>query len=115
MSTFNAVERKKLTKLSAAIQLIRDVDSEMPLGQIMFFLTVAQNEGKSLREIAEACGFLVGTASRYMANLMFIPKYRQNAGVSLIHAYDNPTDRRQKVVVLTPAGKKLIEGLIEGS
>ncbi len=115
MGTFNAVETKRITKLGAVIQLIRDVDSEMPLGQIMFFLTVAQNEGKSLREIAAACDLLIGTASRYMANLMFIPKYRQNAGVSLIHAYDNPVDRRQKVVVLTPAGRKLIEGLIAGA
>ena len=114
MNTISTKDRVKINKVEEIIKKISELDSEMPLGQIKFFLAVAKNEGSSLRDITAQCGLLMGTASRYMANLMFIPKYRQNAGVSLIHAYDNPVDRRQKVIVLTPAGKSLVEGLIEG-
>lgn len=114
MNSMSIKDRNKVSRLEEVFRKISEVDAEMPLGQIKFFLAVAKNEGSSLRDITAQCGLLMGTASRYMANLMFIPKYRQNAGVSLIHAYDNPVDRRQKVIVLTPAGKKLVEGLIEG-
>ena len=79
----------------------------------MFFITVAQNEGKSLKEIAERCELLIPSASRYLASLMYISGYRQNAGVSLVTAYDNPIDRRSKIIQLTPEGRKLVEGLIE--
>lgn len=114
MNNMSTQDRVKINKVETVINRISEIDNEMPLGQIRFFLAVAKNEGQSLRDITTQCGLLVGTASRYMANLMFIPKYRQNAGVSLIHAYDNPVDRRQKIIVLTPAGKKLVEGLIDG-
>lgn len=114
MNNISLKDRNRIGKIEEVIRKVSEIDAEMPLGQIRFFLAVARGEGSSLREIAAQCDLLMGTASRYMANLMFIPKYRQNAGVSLIHAYDNPVDRRQKVIILTPAGKKLVEGLIEG-
>ena len=114
MNKLTLTERVSLNKVETIIGKISAVDSEIPLGQIKFLIAVAKNEGSSLREISGQCDLLMGTASRYMANLMFIPKYRQQAGVSLIHAYDNPVDRRQKVIVLTPAGKTFVEDLIKG-
>jgi len=111
MKKLTTEERVKVNKVLGAVQAVRSLDSEMPLGQLVFFLTVAKNEGAPLREIAEQCNMLMGTASRYMANLQFIPRYRQQAGVSLIEAFDNPADRRQKVIVLTPAGRTLLEDL----
>lgn len=111
---FDKGQRIKLSKVALLIAAIRKIDAEMPLGQVMFFITVAQNEGKSLKEIAERCELLMPSASRYMASLMFIVGSRQTGGVSLIHAIDNPIDRRQKIITLTPAGRKLVEGLIEG-
>jgi DNA-binding MarR family transcriptional regulator len=111
MKTLNTQDRVKINKVLAAVQAVRNLDAEMPLGQLVFFLTVAKNEGAPLREIAAQCDMLMGTASRYMSNLQFIPRYRQQAGVSLIEAFDNPADRRQKVIVLTPAGRTLLEDL----
>jgi len=115
MSTpLSTQDRVKINKIETIVKRITAVDESMPLGQVRFLLAVAKNEGKSLRDITAECDMLVGTSSRYLANLMFIPKYRQNAGVSLVQAYENPVDRRQKVISLTPAGKKFVEGLIGG-
>lgn len=112
---FTKGQRIELSRIASLISAIRKVDAEMPLGQVMFFIAVAQNEGKSLKEIAERCELLIPSASRYLASLMFISGYRPNAGVSLVTAYDNPIDRRQKIISLTPEGRKLVEGLIERS
>jgi len=108
-------DRIKLNKLESIFKSITAIDESMPLGQVRFLIAVAKNEGKCLKDITTECGMLVGTSSRYLANLMFIPKYRQNAGVALVRAYESPIDRRQKIIVLTPAGKKLVERLIESS
>jgi DNA-binding MarR family transcriptional regulator len=111
MKALTKTERIQVNKVLNMVNTVRNLDSEMPLGQLVFFLTVAKNEGAPLRDIAAECGMLMGTASRYMSNLQFIPRYRQQAGVSLIEAFDNPADRRQKVIVLTPAGRALLEDL----
>lgn len=113
-TSFDKGQRVKISKIASLITAIRKVDAEMPLGQVMFFIAVAQNEGKSLKEIAELCGLLIPSASRYLASLSYISGYRQSGGVSLVHATEHPLDRRQKVIVLTVAGRKLIEGLIGG-
>lgn len=112
--SFDKGQRIKISKVATLIAAIRKVDAEMPLGQVMFFITVSQNEGKSLKEIAELCGLFIPSASRYLASLSYISGYRQSGGVSLVHATEHPLDRRQKVIVLTVAGRKLIEGLIGG-
>ena len=112
--SFDKGSRVKLSKVASLIAAIRKVDAEMPLGQVLFFITVAQNEGKSLKDIAKRCELLMPSASRYLDKLMFVAKKDVNGGVSLLHAIDNPINRRQKIISLTVAGRKLVEGLIEG-
>lgn len=113
-TSFDKGQRIKISKIASLIGAIRKVDAEMPLGQVMFFITVAQNEGKSLKEVAERCELLMPSASRYLDKLMFVNNNSKGGGVSLLHAVDNPMDRRSKIITLTVAGKKLVEGLIEG-
>jgi len=111
---FDKGQRIKLSKVVALIAAIRKIDPRMPLGEVMFFITTAQNEGKSLKELAERCEILMPAASNYLDDLMFISGKNKGVGVSLLTAYDNPIDRRQKIITLTPAGRKLVENLIEG-
>lgn len=82
----------------------------MPVDQIVFFLVAAKNEGLSLREIAEQAGVNANTASRYLANLSDLNRFKQ-PGLKLLEAYDNPMNRRMKIIKLTEDGKKVIESL----
>jgi DNA-binding MarR family transcriptional regulator len=108
----------KLSKISAAqvnkslkvIDVFRELDPMMPIGQVAFFLTAAKNEEMTLSEIAERSGLAIATASRYLANLTGLDRYKQE-GLNLLDAYDNPMNRRQKLVVLTDAGRKLFSKL----
>jgi DNA-binding MarR family transcriptional regulator len=92
------------------IEIFRHLDIEMPVGQIAFFLNAAKLEGSSLREISDAAGTKITTASRYLSNLGSRNRFRQE-GLGLLDAYENPENRRQKVVVLTDQGRKVLEML----
>jgi len=113
-TVFDKNQRISINKITTLIAKLRKIDIGMVLGEALFFLVVSQNEGKSLKEIAERCDLLIPTASRYLDHLMYVAGSKPNAGVSLLHAIDNPMNRRQKIITLTVAGRKLIEGLIEG-
>lgn len=92
-------------------EVFRHLDAEMPAGQIVFFLNAAKLQGAHLREIADASGTKVTTASRYLANLSEKDQYRQN-GLGLLRSYENPENRRMKIVELTEAGQELLQALV---
>jgi DNA-binding MarR family transcriptional regulator len=90
--------------------VFRNLDIEMPIGQIVFFLTAAKLEGGSLREIAQASGAKMTTASRYLSNLSPKDAYRP-AGLNLLIARENPMNRRMKVIRLTDEGNRVLAAL----
>ena len=99
---------KKITFLSK----FRVLESSMPVGQMVFFLVAAVNEGESLGVIAKQSGTPTSTASRYLTNLSF--KQRNGEpGLKLLDAVDNPEYRSSKMITLTPEGRKLMEEIIE--
>lgn len=87
--------------LSAARQL----NPEMPLPQLLCLLIIAeQKEGMSLSEVARRAGIGLATASRYVASLGKINRHREE-GLNLVEAYENPMERRQKIIRLTTKGR----------
>jgi DNA-binding MarR family transcriptional regulator len=92
-------------------EVFRSLDVEMPVGQIVFFLNAAKLEGAHLREIADASGTKITTASRYLANLGEKDQFRQS-GLGLLKAYENPENRRMKIIELTEAGQELLVALV---
>ncbi|MES2048891.1 MAG: hypothetical protein V4447_10850 [Pseudomonadota bacterium] len=102
----------EINKLLKLFEVFRHLDVEMPIGQLVFFLTAAKLEGASMREIADASGTKTSTASRYLANLEAKDQFRQS-GLNLLHSYDNPANRRCKVIQLTQEGKKLLRTIID--
>lgn len=108
----------KLSKVSATqvnkhlkvVDVFREIDFMMPIGQIKFFLESAKNEGNTLTDIANLSELPLATASRYLANLTQIDRYKQ-PGLALLDAYENPMNRRQKIIVLTELGRKVIDKL----
>lgn len=84
---------------------IRQVDPEMPLAQAMCLFVIAEkDEGLSLTELSKKVGIGMATASRYVASLNNITRYKTE-GLRLVESFEDPMERRKKIIRLTPKGK----------
>ncbi|WP_210092396.1 MarR family winged helix-turn-helix transcriptional regulator [Ruegeria sp. HKCCSP346] len=97
--------------LFAIISRFREVDSEMPVQQMLCLVWVANNEGKSQKELRDSLGMASSTASR---NLNALADYHRlgKPGLGLVEMADDFRDRRQKVVRLTPKGRTLMNEVL---
>lgn len=94
--------------LSAARQL----NPEMPLQQLLCLLIIAERkEGMSLTEVARKAGIGLATASRYVGSLGKINRHREE-GMNFVEAYENPMERRQKVIRLTTKGRIALKNML---
>lgn len=101
--------------LSEAIRLIaeaRRLESEMPLPQLHCLLILGEEEeGMSLTEVAKRAGIQLATASRYVSALGKVNRHREE-GLKLIESFEDPMERRKKIIRLTTRGKKLIHKML---
>lgn len=100
-----------IMRLQAALRflsVIREVDSEMPLPQVHCLLLIAEaDEGISLTELARKAGIGLATASRHVGFLGAINRFREE-GHNLVEAFEDPMERRKKIIRLTDKGKALL-------
>lgn len=94
------------------IQGIAKIESEMPLQQLHCLLVISQaEEGLSLTELAQKVGIGLATASRYVAALGKQNRHREE-GLLLVEAFEDPMERRKKIIRLTPKGRIAIQKLV---
>lgn len=110
MSNVNADLVIEIQRHLRTFEIFRKLDVEMPIGQIVFFLNAAKMEGATLKEVAEASDAKMTTASRYLANLSAKDRFRQD-GLNLLYAYENPENRRQKLITVTAEGIKVLKAI----
>jgi DNA-binding MarR family transcriptional regulator len=95
----------ELQKALRLIAGIRQIDPEMPLQQAHCFLLIAEAEdGLSLSELASKANIGLATASRYVGALGKINRHRE-AGLQIIESFEDPMERRKKIIRLTLKGK----------
>lgn len=109
MEKLSKVSASQINKSLNVIEAFRRIDSNMPIAQVSFFLNAAKNEGLSLTDLADMSGILLANASRYIVTLS--NGKLGEKGLDLLDYYENPTNRRQKLVVLTEKGRKLVAQL----
>lgn len=103
------MDTRKALRLLAEVQKI---DPEMPLQQLMCLLVVAQEpDGMSLTDIANKVGISLPTASRHVGSLGKINRKKEE-GLNLLEAFEDPLERRKKIVRLTPKGKTAVRKII---
>lgn len=91
---------------------ISAVDPEMPLGQAKcLFIIAKEEEGLSLTDIAKKAGIGLATASRNIAALGKINRKREE-GLKLIESFEDPMERRKKIIRLTPKGRTAIRNIL---
>jgi len=99
-------------KLEDAIKCIvelRNIDPEMPIAEAhcLFLLAKAGDDGLSLTEISKNVDIAMATASRYVGNLGKINRFKEE-GFKLVESFEDPMERRKKIIRLTGKGKALI-------
>jgi DNA-binding MarR family transcriptional regulator len=95
-----------------ALRRLREVYPDMTILQAMAFFYVAGNEGvpqKQVREHLEAGAD--STASRILGMLADVG-FRGTAGVGLLVFKNNPHDRRERLMYLSPKGKRLMASIM---
>lgn len=101
--------------LRDAIQLIQgisQIEAEMPLQQLHVLLLIAQaEEGTSLTDLAKKAGIGLATASRYVSALGKQNRHRQE-GLLLVESFEDPMERRKKIIRLTAKGRTALNKLI---
>lgn len=104
-----------MTELHAAKRILeefRTLDPEMPIQTCLLFILAAQNEGSSQASFERALGISRSAISRGAARLS---QYGWNSkpGLGLVDMREDPTDRRYKVLSLTPEGRQLSARIVQ--
>ena len=92
------------------LEEFRRFDPDMPIQYALSFLTIAQNEGLSMGDLAQRLGIAQSSASRNIAALSRWHSFGK-AGHDLVEALEDPRERRRKIVSLTAKGHRLVAGL----
>lgn len=101
-----------LEQLVSALAMARESAPEMPLGALVAFLAVAQDEERDqpsmLKEVAQRLDIPYTTVLRH---LLFLSKIKEPGveGLGLIDTFTWPLDRRQKYAKLTPRGRTFLQ------
>jgi len=96
--------------VARVLEAFRTLDPDLPIQYALSFITIAQNEGMSIGELAERLGIAQSSASRNVAALSRWHSFGK-AGFDLVQAQEDPRERRRKVVTLTDKGRGFIESL----
>ena len=95
-----------LDPLVRVLEALRRLDPDLPIQYALSFLTIAQNEGLSIRDLSERLGIAQSSASRNVAALSRWHSFGK-AGHDLVQAEEDPRERRRKIITLTDKGRAL--------
>ena len=96
----------KMEKLQKVLSELTSVDPEFPLQWALVFLQIAQNEGASLKDIAEETGISMSVMSRTIGALSNYRRMGKPYGIVLVKMAKD--DRRRKELFLSAKGKRLL-------
>jgi DNA-binding MarR family transcriptional regulator len=107
MTNQESLSLKDYNRWVAFLNIFRAIHPRIETQAIHAFLYVAQHEGKTQREIADAVGTTQASISR---NLALLSDYT-NSPMHLLTMRESPTDRRQKEYALTTRGRMVLQQL----
>lgn len=100
----------KIIKLQNALVELTEIDPEFPIQWAITFLEIAQNEGASLKDIAEETGISMSVMSRTIGALANYRRMGKPYGIVTVKA--SKEDKRRKELFLSAKGKKLLGELV---
>ncbi len=119
-----ATEKNRLKKAFSVIEEFRKLDPELQLNTAIVFLVVAASDGPvSMMDLSTSLGLEQSTLSRIVSDLTEVDRFRnektgtkgrkRRGGFGLVKRYEDPIDRRFKLVELTAKGRAVRASLEE--
>ena len=100
-----------LSQILQVIERFRELDSEIQTQTVAVFLTVAKHPVPiKMQDIADDLGLAQSSVSRNVAWLGSWSRHHKK-GQELVEAYEDPTERRRKLVRLTAKGTRFAKSL----
>lgn len=97
--------------LLALLRTFQNIAPDFPMQYAVCLLHISRDEGLSLTDLAKTTGIPLSTASRIIGALS---NHRQRGqAYGLVNVKVSTTERRRKMLYLTPHGKKIIHEIAE--
>ena len=98
--------------INKLIGKFREVDAQMPIGQIQVLLSVAAagDYGITMSDVSKKLNVGISTLSRYVSGLGKINRHHVE-GLCFIDSVEDPLERRRKILTLSLKGKAFINTL----
>lgn len=105
--------KKKLEIFSDTLEFFRhELKGEIQAQQLVVLLLIYNNKDITMLDIINKTGLSQSTISRNIALLLEWFNYsKRQAGAGIVNIYEDPMDRRRKVIELTAKGKALFARL----
>jgi DNA-binding MarR family transcriptional regulator len=104
-------KQEALSQILKVIEKFRDLDPEIQTQTVAVFLVVAKNPKPiKMQDIANELGLAQSSVSRNVAWLGSWSRHRKK-GQELLEAYEDPMERRRKLVRLTAKGSRFAKSL----
>lgn len=104
--------RNQFGDIYTIVRILRELDPDMSMNQVLVFCWVVLNEGKTQRDLRAALEIPPSTASRNLAALSKVHRLRK-PGLDLVEWVECPRDRRANVLFLTTRGRRLVDQLLD--
>jgi DNA-binding MarR family transcriptional regulator len=104
-------ERSILQAHLRALEPFKDLRRTMPLQYVTAFLLVATEEGLNITDYAVKAGISQSLMVRHLADLGAVNRYHK-PGFDLVEQFDDPVDKRFRLMRLTAKGKSLAARII---
>lgn len=106
-------DRERLLQLREIVRMFQEKNENMPVQVINVLLTVALNEGKSMRELMRLADIeSQSTISRHLIDLGPRNRYKKE-GYKLVQSKVDPMEMRKKNYTLTKNGRRLTSSILE--
>ena len=102
----------KLAPLIEIMEELREINPDMSILAAVTLLRAAVEPGITVSKLTQEVDCAQSTTSRNVALLSKWAAY-QREGANLLEAEEDPRDRRQRLVNLTPKWTKLVERIIK--
>jgi len=104
-------DARKITTLLRVLDKLREVNPEIPLTQIIALLGAALHGPITLKELCNKLDITISTGSRAMHILAGRSIKKGPPMDAVVDYYTNPQNFKEKLIELTPAGRRLVMAL----
>ncbi|MFI4854856.1 MAG: hypothetical protein ACIAQF_07775 [Phycisphaerales bacterium JB065] len=103
----------EITRLKEAVGILNAEDPDMPIARLVVLMDIYHHEGTPFHEIVSRTGLPRSNVSRHVAKLDIYGYPKSPHGSGLVYSVEDMDNRRQRLIYLTEAGRRLAKRLTE--